>query len=63
MRLYKIGLPDAKPRFAGSMDGARAARRTLWESDGGRKMDIAIAEVEVPTNKEGLIAFLNELMK
>ena len=73
MRCYTVthpGLPtkdgDSKPfkQFAGTQGDAAAVKRDLWEEhrDGGKvkRNDIAIDEVDVPTDKKGLISWLNE---
>ena len=45
MRLYKVSGTGAKPRFAGSMDGARIVRREVVEESGVKKANVAIDEV------------------
>ena len=71
MRLYKIstslsgdddGRGPAKNlvKFVGSQAEAAAARKVFTDS-GAKRKDIESVEVDVPTNKEGLLAFLNGL--
>lgn len=65
MRLYKIiasytpvtELPS-ETVWAGSKADGVAKRKALMEK-GFRRKDIEEVEVDVPTNKEGLLAFLN----
>lgn len=65
MRLYKIiatsPTPDDLPGetlWVGTKAEGTAARKALYEK-GFRRKDVVEAEVDVPTNKEGLLAFLN----
>lgn len=61
MRLYLVHVtkPDVK-KFAwvGSQAEAAAARAS-FTSDGHKRADIETKEVDVPTDKKGLIEFLN----
>ena len=62
MNLHQIKSPDGKHvRFAGSMTDATHVRKALSDETGIGKLSITIAPVEVPTDKPGLIAFLNGL--
>lgn len=70
MRLYKISaaieskdLSDAvlRIRYVGSQSEAVAARKALLEL-GAKRKDIDSLEVDVPTDKAGLMAFLNQLV-
>lgn len=63
MQLYKtavIGLPS---KWSGSQSDAAKDRNALWEQykDQGKRSDITTTPVDVPTNKQGLIEFLNNL--
>lgn len=68
MRLYKIsvseetddGTPFMRQHYVGTKADGVAYRKQLVE-EGFRRKDIEEVEVDVPTNKEGLIAFLNSL--
>lgn len=60
MRLYKItanetALPSV---WAGSQAEAATARKLLVDQ-GAKRKDLVTEEIEVPTNKQGLIDFLN----
>lgn len=75
MKLYKITRPihelndedvDGVVQFAGSQADARKARidfeapfKSLKPKD---RPEVTVEEVEVPTNKKGLIEFLNGLV-
>lgn len=75
MKLYKITRPihelngedvDDMTQFAGSQADARKARieleapfKALKPKD---RPEVTVKEVEVPTDKKGLIEYLNELM-
>jgi hypothetical protein len=64
MRLQEIRHPSTNTtRFAPSMDEARKVRQSLVGEFKFRKMDVSIEDAEVPTDKAGLIAFLNKLAK
>ena len=66
MRLYKItatarpgsNTPDTESFWVGSQADA-AARRKLLTAEGFKRADVETAEVDVPTDKAGLLAFLN----
>lgn len=71
MRLYKIsttvpGDDDGRgpgkylAKYVGSQAEAAAARKAFTDA-GVKRKDIASLEVNVPTDKEGLMAFLNGL--
>lgn len=51
---------DDRAIWAGSQTDAAAARKELI-ARGAKRKDLKTSEVEVPTNKEGLISFLNTL--
>ena len=70
MKLYKITAPAAddtnKIAFAGSQADARKARieleapfKALKPKD---RPEVKVIELDVPTDKKGLIEFLNELV-
>ena len=73
MRAYTVthpGLPqkdgDTKPfcKYAGKQADAAEIKRDLWDEhrDSGKvkRNDIAIDEIEIPTDKAGLISWINE---
>lgn len=67
MRLYRVDPPEGsgvKPRFVGTNADATKARMAVFEElrPHIRKDSIAITEVDVPTDKSGLLAFLNSLV-
>jgi hypothetical protein len=61
MKMYRLVADGLRPIFAGSKDAASAARREVAVAENRSKSGIAIVEVEVPTDKAGLIDFLNRL--
>lgn len=61
MRLYRILTSDNKKFWEGSSAAASKKRTELTETLGCKRKDIEVEQVEVPTNKEGLIEFLNSL--
>lgn len=69
MRCYKVSVevgvdePVTVARYAGTQAQAKAARDALVLEYGVRKSDIETEEVDVPTSKEGLLAFINGLAK
>lgn len=63
MQLYKTTVNDQKAKWSGSQSEAAKDRNALWDSykaSGGKRSDITTTPVDVPTNKQGLIEFLNE---
>lgn len=62
MKLYLISANESPLRsiWAGSQTDAAAARKQLVEQ-GAKRKDLVTNEIEVPTKKEELIAFLNLL--
>lgn len=63
MRLYRVTGPLAgvdTDRFVGTQEEAAARRKALVEA-GARRAELTTEEVEVPTDKKGLIEFLNSL--
>ena len=63
MRAYRLAADNGDGRtcvrFAGSQSEASAARRELMEACGVGMRAVALEEVDVPTDKKGLLAFLN----
>ncbi len=47
--------------FAASQGAASKARQALVDEYGVKKSTVDITEVDIPTGKEGLLGFLNEL--
>ncbi len=72
MRLYLVTVPlggdDIVPyvrRFCGTGADATAQRLSYFETfreNGLKKSDITIEQVDVPTDKPGLLAYLNGLV-
>lgn len=62
MKLYLIYANESPLNniWAGSQADAAAARKQLIER-GAKRKDLVTSEIEVPTKKEELIAFLNLL--
>lgn len=65
MRLQQITVPGHPEltRFAASQTEASATRRELATQSAVGVRSITIEPVEVDTKKEGLIAFLNDLVR
>jgi hypothetical protein len=67
MRLYKIiatntngeDLPDREIHWVGSKAEGVQARKKLYD-EGWRRKDVEETEVDVPTDKAGLLEFLNK---
>jgi len=69
VRAYRIGATVTEDeerlaivRFGGSMKEATDARQSLVDAYGVKKSSVSIDEVDVPTDKPGLLRFLNELV-
>lgn len=67
MRAYRIELPAGAEiprvvRFAGSMDDARRERTTIVNDRSVSQDRVTISEVDIPTSKAALLAFLNHIM-
>ena len=65
MRAYEIHAKEGDmivKRFAGSQSDATKLRMDVAEKTGIKKLSIEINEVDVPTDKVGLLGFLNTLM-
>ena len=65
MKLYRIVAASEKgadiiTRWVGTQSDAAKTRKELV-ADGFKRAELSTEEVDVPTNKEGLIAFLNGL--
>lgn len=60
MRCYKVH-GNGYTRFAGSQGDARAVRQSLADDSGKSKSSFSIDQVEIPTAKEGLLSFVNDL--
>lgn len=68
MRLYKIsalntsqgGQPDSEVHWLGTQ-GECVLRRKQLAAEGWTRKEIDTLEVDVPTDKAGLLAFLNKL--
>ena len=60
MRCYKVH-GNGYIRFAGSQGDARQLRQNLAEDSGCGKLSFSIDQVDIPTGKEGLLAFANQL--
>lgn len=65
MKLYRIEAiseqgADIIVRWVGTQSDAAKTRKELV-ADGFKRAELNTEEVDVPTNKEGLIAFLNGL--
>lgn len=62
MRAYQVKVQGKTKRWAGSMAECREAKKELVEEGDGAVKASAITydETEVPTNKEGLLEFLNK---
>jgi len=59
MHLYKINAPGApKPKYASNKADASASRRSMV-SETVKFSAVTIEDVEVPTDKDGLLKFLN----
>lgn len=65
MRAYKVTGLGGGPRvaFAGSQGDASKARRAMAEKYNLRpQAEVTVEEVEIPTSKVDLLAFLNSLV-
>lgn len=74
MRTYRVsanvadlgrgaGVQGRVTRFAGTQAEARAEVKAIVAEHGVKRDAVRVAEIDVPTGKEGLLAFLNELVK
>lgn len=68
MRTYKVTAtrPDdqvvAATRYGGTNALAKDARDELMAAHGLRKKDVTIEPADIPTAKDGLLAFVNNLL-
>lgn len=62
MRAYRIGAPSAF-RFAGSQSDASKQKTELMETFSLKRTQVSVEEIEVPTDKVGLLEFLNKVAK
>lgn len=67
MRLYKVSadVTEAQTvaKWAGSMAEARAAKKEIIAEHGVKQSAVSMDETDVPTNKAGLLEWLNENVK
>lgn len=59
MRLYKVSAPDQKSKFLGSQAECVTQRKVLLDA-GVKRKDMTETTVDVPTDKAGLIQWLND---
>lgn len=61
MRAYQVKVQGVTKCWAGSMAECREAKKELVEEGDGavKASSITYEEIEVPTNKEDLLGFLN----
>ena len=66
MRAYRVTAALASGatvnKLAGSDAEARATRRSFMDQYGLKMADVIYDQVEVPTDKRGLIAYVNDLL-
>lgn len=68
MRAYKVVLKQGveaaeghtRVVWAGTQADARGARQNLMDAHDVKRSQVDLEEVDVPTDKAGLLAFLNE---
>jgi len=67
MRTYlvkpvKSANPDGtiKPQYAGSQSEASQVKKAIQEANGLKRTEVGVEEVDVPTSKAELIAWLNK---
>jgi hypothetical protein len=48
-------------RYAGTAALAKATRNELIEKLGAKKSDVTIEDCDIPSDKNGLLAFINEV--
>ena len=61
MKLYMITYFEGT-KFVGSLSDGIAYRKELMDTKGYRRADIKQEEINVPTDKPGLIEFLNKVI-
>lgn len=62
MRAYKVSTPSGTTKYAGTMAEAKTTRSAMAEEHDVKKAAVEIEEVEIPTDKAGLLAFVNMLV-
>ena len=65
MRAYEVYVVvDGKTikGYAGTQGEAKTARQTLVDNHGVKKSSVSITDVDIPTDKAGLLAFVNKLV-
>lgn len=65
MRAYKVSMSLEGAEitgFAGTQKDATTARQTLVDKYGVKKSSVTIEDVDIPTDKTGLLDFLNTLV-
>lgn len=60
MRCYKVH-GNGYIRFAGSQGDARQLRQNLAGDSGKGKLSFTVDQIDIPTGKDGLLAFANQL--
>lgn len=63
MRAYELSYSvneQAKRQFAETQKDARDKRRTIMEKESLKIADVTIAQVEIPTKKPELLAWIND---
>lgn len=63
MRAYELVRNGAVLAFAGSQGEATKSRLALMHTHDIRRSEIDIKEAEIPTDKAGLLTYLNTLVK
>lgn len=61
MNLWQASLKNKCTRVAASQADGRIMRDAIMEEFGAKKKDVLLQPLDVPTKKEELIGFLNEL--
>lgn len=63
MHAYQVQVNGVNKKWAGSMAECRAAKpQLIVDGIAARPGEITYVEVEVPTDKAGLLAYLNKIM-
>lgn len=63
MRSYEVKANNGAVRYGGTNADAKDQRDELMEKYGLRKKDVVTTEVDIPTGKADLLAFINDLVK
>ena len=65
MRAHKVSWVDrngkTRAKFCGSQSDASATRASIVKSGEANRSDLQTSEVDIPTNKTELLAFINTL--